>query len=237
MTDLLRQARRLTVTDPETGRTWPIPAGAADDGGDGGDAGSETDADATGDAGDGGDTGDGDAGDDGGDDTGRAGGVEALRADLAAERSKRKEERDARRALESRLEEMQRENESDVERAAREAREATLTPAQRALRTVAVRDAARAAGFRDTSDAVAQVDLDAIDVEIGDNGEVEIDEDAAERLVAELAETKPYLLEDSRRISGPVRGGADTQSGDGTGTSSTPQDSFMAALRAKAGRT
>lgn len=223
-----------TVTDPVTGRIYPIPAGgssndappAGDDAGDDGGDGSGADED------------DGDDGNED-DDAGRAGGAEALKADLAKERQKRKTERDARKALEAEVARLKGENESEVERAVREARESALAPAIRSVRRTAVETAATAFGFVDAADAVALVDLEAIDV---DDEDLEVDRAQVAAAVEDLGKRKPHLLTDDARErlagrSGSRRGGADTQSGNGSGGSagSDPSGSFMNALRSKAG--
>lgn len=222
-----------TVTDPATGRTYPIPAGAADgsDGGGDGDGGSGDGADSD-DSGTPDPTTDGGDGD-GDDDSGRAGGPEALKADLARERQRRKDERDRRLKAERERDALRQQNESDVERAAREAREAALAPATSAMRRTAVRDAARAAGFIDPDDALSGVDLSSIDVD-PETLEV-LDTTGIARDVKSYAKQKPYLLnEDARRAlegkGGAPRGGADHR-GDGSGSAPDADGAFMAALR------
>lgn len=240
MTTHTRTARNAaTVTDPETGRVYPIPAGGssndappADDG--------DTDGDDDGtDDGDGAGTQDGQDDSSGDDDAGRAGGPDALRADLVKERERRRQERARRRDLEAEVARLKGENESEVERAGREAREAALAPAIAAVRRTAVETAARDAGFENPRIASRLVDADTIDV---DDEDLEVDREQVAAAVEDLATREPYLLTDDARRrrdgrgSGAPRGGADTQSGTGTtGSETDPSGSFLNALRSKAG--
>lgn len=213
-------------------RLWnsgPRLEGEGDGGGDGGDGGEGDPAP---------DGGDGDGDGDGNDDPGRAGGPEALRRDLAAERERRKAEQQRVRQLEQTVAELQAEGESEVERARREAREEALSTARASARRSAVRVAATQAGFQDPEDAIALLDLDLIDV---DDETLDADRELVETYVAELAETRPYLLDAERQGDegggGAPRGGADTQSGSGGEGGSSPDGSFMSLLRQRAGIT
>lgn len=223
-----------TVTDPETGRIYPIPAGGADDA-------PPVDGDSSddSDSGDGTDDSSDDDGSTGDDDAGRAGGPDALRADLVKERERRRQERQRRRDLEAEVARLRGETESEVERAAREARTAALAPAIAAVRRTAVETAARDAGFANPALAYRLIDPDTIEV---DDEDLEVDREQVRTAVEELAGQEPYLLTDDARRradgrgSGTPRGGVDTQSGTGSnGTGTDPSGSFLTALRSKAG--
>lgn len=206
-----------TVTDPETGRVYPVPMGGSsnepppgtDDG-----TGSETD-DGTDDGSDedeGDDDGEGDDGD-----KGRKGGDAQLRADLARERKRRQ---DAERALRER----ERENESDVDKVRREAREEALAPARNLARRQAVTDAAREVGFLDATDAYAALvaggELDAIEVD--DDALTVVDPDTITDTLSKLAKRKPHLLtaEARARIEGRRSSGTNGSSVDGSSSGS-----------------
>lgn len=220
----MRNLTRRSVTCPETGRTYVVPAGAAgddpdtpDDGagdGDGDDSGAGTDGD-----GDGGDGVRGDDDDSDDSDKGRKGGPDQLRADLARERKRR---RDAEKALE----EAARANESDTERARREAREEVLEPVRNRVRRQAIRDAARDVGFDDPADALAFLSDNLDELEVDDE-ELELaDPDRVAELVAELAKRKPRLLTDEgrARLEGRTASPAGASSVDGTTTTRQAPD-------------
>lgn len=107
-----------------------------------------------------------------------------------------KQERRTRRQLESRLAELEQHAEqqrleslSDVERqletARTEARDQVMAEVRRDLAAAKVQAAAAAMGYVDPADAVAQLNLEQLDLD---------DASAVQAAVAELAERKPYLI-------------------------------------------
>jgi hypothetical protein len=192
------------ITDPDTGRSYPIPAGGAEDGagtGDGtGDGGSDGDA-ATGETSDDAGT-ETDTSTDSGDGDG-AGSKNAVLADL-------KKERNRRQTAESNLAAALREHETGTDTREREIREQAQAPAIRALRVTAVETAARAAGFYDPADAAALLNLSTLEVDL----EADLpsaDRKTAEELVKDLAKRKPHLIMTGEK-PGTAKGGSDTQS-------------------------
>lgn len=105
---------------------------------------------------------------------------------------------------------------SDAEKAVAAARREGETAATAAANARIVKAEARAlaatANFRDPSDAVAFLNLAA--VKVGDDGEV--DAKAIKDQLADLAKTKPYLVDDGKR----ERPKPDTTQGGATGTGS-----------------
>jgi NADH dehydrogenase/NADH:ubiquinone oxidoreductase subunit G len=192
------------MTDPDTGRRYPIPAGGAEEG-DGaaeGEAGGEGEGEAA-DETSGAESKEADAEEDGE----GAGSKNAVLADLKRERTRRQ-------AAESNLAKAMRKNESDTDTREREIRESAQAPAIRALRVTAVETAARAAGFYDPADAAALLNLSTLEVDL----EADLpsaDRKTAEDLVKDLAKLKPHLIM-TGETPGKAKGGSDAQSTDKT---------------------
>lgn len=220
----VRTRHPRTITDPETGRTYPVPQGGAEGDGDGGGDGEGESASTDGEtppADEGASGSDTDETDDesSSDETDEgAGSKSAVLADLKRERTRRQE-------LEAEIAQLRQEHETDEERREREARERETqiredaqAPALFGLRSAAVETAAREAGFVDPADAAIHLrdSLGEIDVELET---ATVDRDRAAELVTELAEAKPHLVTVDRRPAPAA--GSDTQSNGGT-TSTDP---------------
>lgn len=210
-----------TITDPETGRTYVVPAGAADD------ATAET-TDAAGETPTDDDGSPDNEQQDEQDDDGRAGGERQLRADLVRERRQRQE-------LQREIAELRQAQETEDETRQREAAEVAALREQaetgvRMLREAAVETAAGSAGFIDPTEVAALLDYagDLATIEV--NPTTGVDRETVEHLVEQLAERKPHLIAagDRQRYD---RGGSDTQGTNGSTSTDDPNASFGQIIR------
>lgn len=191
--------RLNTITDPETGKVYPVPAGGSEDGESdpapegGDDAPSiEGDPDALGDP-----------------------GTKALRSmkeQWRAERDARKASEEARqqqadavKAMEAKLAELEgRKAEWEAEQADREKQQQFLEVANQRILKAELRAAAKGV-LADPADALQFLDLS--DFEVTDDGEV--DRDAIAAALNDLTQAKPYLaVQDGPRFQGSADGGA-----------------------------
>jgi hypothetical protein len=218
------------ITDPATGRRYAVPAGGSTDAPPPAEGGTPSGEGATPPAGD--QQGDGGQGADAGPGTEEWKSPESKAAALADLQA----ERDRRRQLEAELQqfrtaEQERERDAmdEVERARAEGRDEGLAEGHRALRRAAAMVAAAqpAHPFHDAEAAVALLGsrLDEVTVEGG-----QVDTEAVTALVAELAESKPWLVRTTtERTPGPP----DLNGGGGGTPPGEPQDAdaFNAQLR------
>ena len=191
----------MTVTDPATGKVYPIPAGGADDSGQDADSSSQDGSgDDSGDGTDGGDTPKPDASDGSHDGFKSEESKDAVLRDLKAERTKRQK-------LEADLAAIKQQHETDQERAIREAREEAANEVRTEFATERLADRIRVAAAKklnDPEDAVRLLDLDAFDAS-SDSLASEI-----EAQIGSLIESKPYLAVTSETPSGSTDAGSRT---------------------------
>jgi hypothetical protein len=182
---------------------WPILGASPDDGGGEGDGSS------------GGGSGDGDSGErqPAGDKPLGPAGEKAL----GEERDARKAAEKRAKAAESELEKARTANLSEADKKIAEARKEAAAEATKAANSRLVNSEARAIAaelkFRDTRDVVVQLRDDLGSVEVDTDGEV--DEKALRKLIADLAKTKPYLVDDGKTVTAPAKDAGIGASGNG----------------------
>jgi hypothetical protein len=239
----VRHLSRLRyVTDPDTGRSYPVPAGGAADGdpGEGESPPAEGEGQAEAQPGDG--QGDGEEGEQAGEGEGFKSpeSKQAVLADLTSERERRRTAESELQRYREAEQAREREAMGEVDRARAEGRDEGVTLGQQMLRRAAAMVAAAdpAHPFYDPSEAVALLGDQLAAVEVAENGTV--DEQAVRELVAQLAEQRPHLV----RTAGPGRqpAPADLNGGGGPGGVTPPAeprdaDEWNAQLRQQFQRT
>ena len=202
----MRRRTLMYVTDPATGRRYPIPAGGSDDG-DAPDAGETADmAPPAGDSKpDEGDQADGDA-----DALGDAG-----KKALDAERQARRDAEKARKKLEEELTELRKQAMTDQERAIEEAREAATNEVLEGVNTKLFAAEVRAAAAGKIADPELIADAEMAKRllkfdEIPMTSDGDIDSAAIAEAVDKLVKNKPYLKGSAMQPDGSADQGART---------------------------